>query len=127
MHTISNAQIEQVLSVLRIQWSAAIPDGEPEINAAKNMLQGLLAQPAQPDQQAKLFLRVRAQLEQEWGVLKKLKEAYTHPAPFTPITADDVTNEVVISVCSTINRRAGGWGTVNPKEIIVAAVNAWRE
>jgi len=40
----SKSEIEQVLSALTTQWNAAIPDGEPAINAAKLIMQGLLTQ-----------------------------------------------------------------------------------
>jgi len=59
-----------------------------------------------------------AQLQAEVEALRKCAE-------WQPITADDVTDEMVTSVCSTINRRVGGWGSVQPRELLAAAVNAY--
>jgi rRNA maturation endonuclease Nob1 len=58
-YIISEEQIEQGISALKTYQSTA---------AAISMLQGLLDQ---PDKKVNLFLRERAQLEQEWGELKK--------------------------------------------------------
>jgi len=128
MHTISKEQIEQAI--------AAIIDIEQPVDDAVDMLQGLLAQPeGQPVEyqwQSPFSQGTwRSVVKSEFDLLKKsdvvvsgvasVRALYTHPAPFTPISADDVTDEMV----ENFNKQfTNGAGATND-EMIAAAVNAW--
>jgi hypothetical protein len=68
---------------------------DPDAYDAITEIESLPVLEGEPKKKVNLFLRERAQLEQEWYVLKQLKAAYTHLKLLTPITADMVTDEMV--------------------------------
>ena len=49
----------------------------------------------------------------------------THPAPFTPITADMVTNEMLEVIEDEISMGRNAWDLAPHKELVAAAINAW--
>jgi hypothetical protein len=167
MAQISKEQIEAQIQHLRRYHIDNSASGLTAFDIQITMLQGLLDQ---PEQKAKLFLRERGQLEQEWCELKKLKAAYTHPEDDgsdwfyklkficrvlegaspdktdmqtalgmarslkrerwtaekvpRPITADDVTDEMVQKF-KNARSDCGWWGDESGATIVCEAVNAY--
>ena len=114
MHTISKEQIEFAID--------AINTGD---TAAARMLQGLLAQPeCEPVAYVQFAssgnIRLWSKEPDDRVVTPPIVPLYTHPAPFVPITADMVTDEMVAIYChSGLSSRSDN------SEMIAAAVNAW--
>jgi hypothetical protein len=119
MPQISKEQIEQLLKTGRL------------FKGETDMLQGLLDQPEQTpyaieagfsNGDSTYSVRIQKMPLPSYTHAHKdyaPKFLYTHPAPFTPITAADVPTEVVeVRACYH------GYTTTD-KEIIAAAVNAW--
>ncbi|MGE5650914.1 MAG: hypothetical protein ACM34A_12025 [Bacillota bacterium] len=68
---------------------------------------------AQPSQETTTFLRERAQLEQEWAVLRQLQEAAkTHPQPSAPVAQD--------MDCSTPTE-------MQPREVLIDRLHSLQE
>jgi hypothetical protein len=121
MYTISKQQIEQLM---------LITSNSPANASLHRMLQGLLAQP----EQEPVAIGCKCSECSEWqrwtpsgmtcknghggarGINQRL---FTHPAPFTPITADDVTDEMVNTYHKDIAF------SHYAKYVIAAAVNTW--
>lgn len=130
MHTISKEQIEQVIEALCVAEHA----DEGECDAAKLMLQGLLAQPDQEpvacawavrrtDGSLQLFfVEESARRESECGMWRNpVIPLYTHPpAAFVPITADMVTDEMVFAYTENTDGDC-----ISFHDEIASAVNAY--
>lgn len=50
------------------------------------------------------------------------KFLYTHRAAFTPITENDITDEIISDIEDIVGMH---WDVVRPNKLVAAAVNAW--
>jgi hypothetical protein len=127
-YTISKKEIRQAVHVLKACLH------HPDADDAIAMLQGLLDQPeGEP-------VAWQIKFKDEHGTQRNVtythnaigdyrqidpdaicEPLYTHPAPFIPITADMVTDEMVAAYGANFN----SWDTPTYSEQIEAAVNAY--
>jgi hypothetical protein len=147
MPNISKTQIEQTIAALCIAEHA----DEGECDAAKLMLQGLLSQPEQLSKDALIDIICQhtaltyhcTRTWQAWGVGTMTQDDFeevnesdlpdeladailakitTHPAPFTPITADMVTDEMLAQVHKANTEAISGY---SEKLLFAKVVNAY--
>jgi hypothetical protein len=129
-YTISKEQIEQVAYALTKTYRHAAKNGMlegfPDIETPKDMLAGLLAQPEQePVVISKIKIPTNT-MEQQFAYYEQRGYAKGIAAskPFTPITAEMVTDEMLHEwLANTFGGQS--MGGVTGVDMISAAVNAW--
>jgi hypothetical protein len=122
MPYISKKKIKHVIDAFTACVASNQSPDEESSDEVLNMLQGLLDQPAgEPvawmTSVGRLCSTETTNLEQ--GLMYGWQPLYPHPAPFTPITADDVTDEMVDAY---IRQRHS---FKDHEVVIAAAVNAY--
>jgi hypothetical protein len=120
MPNISKKEIRQAVHVLK----ACLP--HPDAADAIAMLQGLLDQPEGEPVGHLSPSTGGATIFVGWDTMCKMPAGtkfYTHPA--SPITADDVTEEMLEVIEDEISMERNAWDLAHHKELIAAAVNAY--